>query len=518
MKFSNTNLYLAAILLLFIFTRLYKISDIPQSVYWDEASIGYNAYSIAQTGKDEWGKFLPLSFEAFGEYKLPVYIYATAFSVKIFGLNEFALRIPAVLFSFGVVILTFFLAKKLTKDYLSGLLTAFFVVTSQWFFIISRTGFEATAGLLFYISGIYFFILALENKRNLILISIIGFILSLYSYNSFLIITPMTLLILAAFYFKKLFFFVQDNLVLSVTCLIILAIGGFGTLNSLITGRISRLDEVGIFIAYNQRKYQTFIAVAANYLSHFNPNFLFFTGDGNWRSQQPKFGPINLIYLPLIILGISYILRKRKKEYFLVLLLLLIAPIPASITRESPHALRSISAVPALAFIEALGALKLASYFTNKKYVFSIIVGLTLISFLIYYQNFTTFYTRNTANDWQYFYKKINLDYKKEFNNFDHILISDRNNQPYIFSLFYLQYDPYKFRSEVKYNQTIRRATSLVSSFDKFIFTNIDYYQLPFGKSLIFTHPSDKMDEIKWREAILNPDGTVGGYVYEYKK
>src|SRR3989338_10517008 len=103
---------LVLICLFFLITRLYKINEIPVSVYWDEASIGYNAYSIAQDGKDEWGEFLPLHFRAFGEFKLPVYIYTTAASVKLFGLNAFAVRLPSVIFSLGIVILTYFLAKS----------------------------------------------------------------------------------------------------------------------------------------------------------------------------------------------------------------------------------------------------------------------------------------------------------------------------------------------------------------------------------------------------------------------
>jgi hypothetical protein len=37
---------------------------------WDEASLGYNAWSIALTGRDEHAKFLPYdAFAAFGDYK-----------------------------------------------------------------------------------------------------------------------------------------------------------------------------------------------------------------------------------------------------------------------------------------------------------------------------------------------------------------------------------------------------------------------------------------------------------------
>lgn len=516
MSARRVKIILLLIFLLFISTRLYKLNNIPPSVYWDEASIGYNAYSIVQTGKDEKGRFIPLDFEAFGEYKLPIYIYTTALSVKAFGLNEFAVRIPAVLFSLGVVIFSFFLAKKLTKNNSVGLLTAFFVTTSQWFFIISRTGFEATAGLLFYVSGLYFFFSAIEEKKYFLIISIICFILTLYSYNSFLIITPISLLFLIIFYLQQLKAYVKKNLILIIICLAILIVGGFGVINSVISGRIARLDEVGISGAYNHRKYQTVITVISNYFSHFSHKFLFFEGDGNGRTQQPHFGQINLIFLPLLILGSLYCLRE-KKEYRLVLFLLLIAPIPASVTRESPHALRSISAVPFIALISSLGVLKLTSMLNNNLYT-KVVIGSTLIAFLSYFQIFIFNYTKETSNDWQYPLKVINTAYAKEFNNFDNIVISDRYNQPYIFTLFYQEIDPDKFRSQVQYNTSIRKATSLVNRLDKIIFTNVDYYQLPKGRSLIFTHPTDKMDEFKWKETILNPDGSIGAYVYEYER
>src|SRR3990167_9998075 len=129
-----TKILLFAIILLFLLTRLYKIAEIPPSVYWDEASIGYNAYSIAETSKDEWGEFLPLHFRAFGEFKLPVYIYSAVPFIAVFGLNELSVRFPAVLFSLGVVILTYLLTKRLFND-VSALWSSFFITISPWFFI-----------------------------------------------------------------------------------------------------------------------------------------------------------------------------------------------------------------------------------------------------------------------------------------------------------------------------------------------------------------------------------------------
>src|SRR3989344_8228068 len=108
------KVFLIAIILVASVLRLYKLGSIPPSLYWDEASLGYNAYSILISARDEHGKFLPLiNFAAFGDYKPPGYIYATVPVVAIFGLSDFAIRFPSAFFGILTVLLTYFLTKKL---------------------------------------------------------------------------------------------------------------------------------------------------------------------------------------------------------------------------------------------------------------------------------------------------------------------------------------------------------------------------------------------------------------------
>ncbi|MEK9171508.1 MAG: 4-amino-4-deoxy-L-arabinose transferase, partial [Patescibacteria group bacterium] len=57
------------------FLRFYKLGQIPSSLDWDEVSLAYNAQSILQTGKDEFGHSWPLSIQSFSDYKPPVYTY-----------------------------------------------------------------------------------------------------------------------------------------------------------------------------------------------------------------------------------------------------------------------------------------------------------------------------------------------------------------------------------------------------------------------------------------------------------
>lgn len=500
---------LALICIFFLFTRLYKISEIPPSVYWDEVSIGYNAYSIAQTGKDEWGDFLPLHFRAFGEFKLPVYIYSVVPFVKIFGLNEFSLRFPAVLFSLGVVIITYLLSKKISGNILAGLFSSFFISISPWFFIFSRTGYEATAGVMFYLLGIYLFLLTKKNSWY-ILISTLSFVFSVYSYNSFRIITPATFLILLFMeprnlkeFFNRAIFPVVLSLLL-----ILLAVIPIYRLYVYDAGS-SRLQAIGGVNAESFLK---------NYSSHFSPDFLLF-GDKNLRSQQKDFGQIYLPELLLLILGLLYISRKQK-FVSLPLALLLLGPIPAAITKESPHALRAISVVPFICIISAAGAIYLKRFFPKKFFVESAISIIFLAFFINYFINFITVYPTQSSEAWQYGYKKIFADFKDEFMKYDRIIISEEFGQPYIFALFYLKYDPGRFRQEVVRNSVDQWGFSTVAKFGKFEFGKIDQIlkRSPTNaltNVIVFASVSEKIPNLTPLGTIRFLDGSTALWIYK---
>jgi 4-amino-4-deoxy-L-arabinose transferase-like glycosyltransferase len=114
MKKNNILLFIV-IFTLGIILRFWQLGRIPDSLNWDEASWGYNAYTIAETGKDEYGVSFPLSFKAFGDFKQPVYIYLDAIAIKIFGLNAFAVRFPSALFGSLAIIFVFLLVYELFK-------------------------------------------------------------------------------------------------------------------------------------------------------------------------------------------------------------------------------------------------------------------------------------------------------------------------------------------------------------------------------------------------------------------
>src|SRR5690606_22776989 len=97
-KFFKTHKILAGIILLALILRFFNLSTNPPALYWDEANIDYNAYSILKAGIDEHGVKFPIThFLAYGDAKPPLYIYAVSLSMAIFGVNEFSVRLPSAL-------------------------------------------------------------------------------------------------------------------------------------------------------------------------------------------------------------------------------------------------------------------------------------------------------------------------------------------------------------------------------------------------------------------------------------
>ena len=110
---NKQKILLLLIILIGIFLRFYRLGDVPSSLNWDEVSWGYNAYSITQTGKDEHGASFPLSFQAFGDYKQPVYVYLAAVSVKLFDLNPFSVRLPSAVLGSATILFVYLLVAEL---------------------------------------------------------------------------------------------------------------------------------------------------------------------------------------------------------------------------------------------------------------------------------------------------------------------------------------------------------------------------------------------------------------------
>ncbi len=173
--------------------RLINLNALPLN--WDEVSHGYNAYSLLLTGRDQWNQAFPLlNFRAYGDYPTTLNLYMSVLPLKVFGMTDFALRLPHILIGILSVVLAYIAAFRWQKNRLLALFAAFFVALEPWTFFPSRAVFQSnwTVFLLFLGLGLYF------SKKTIPAVLIWG--LSLFAYHNTRIFIPLLLVFLL---FKK---------------------------------------------------------------------------------------------------------------------------------------------------------------------------------------------------------------------------------------------------------------------------------------------------------------------------
>ena len=65
-KKHKTKILFTIILIIAIFTRLYRIDELPQGIHVDEAGIAYDAYCFANYGVDRYLNKMPVYMINFG--------------------------------------------------------------------------------------------------------------------------------------------------------------------------------------------------------------------------------------------------------------------------------------------------------------------------------------------------------------------------------------------------------------------------------------------------------------------
>lgn len=479
--------------------RIAFINQYPPSLNWDEVSHGYNAYSILQTGKDEWGATLPLIFRAYGDYKLPVYIYTSVPFVATFGLTALAVRLPSILAGTLAVLFTYLLVKEIfrkSEQKHIALISAFLMAVSPWSWFLSRIAVEANLALMFIIAGVYFFLVSLRSKGWYLILSIVFLGLSVWTYNSARIFIPLLVLIIGFIYkvdLKKIFqkqksFAFVSTIVLTVFLLpmfiqLVNPVGGarYENVKILDSGTIARIEQnrnisqlpsIMPRLIHNKVTYFS-VEFTKNYISHFSPQFLFVEGGDHYQFSVPGWGLLYFVNLPLFLIGI-FILGKgiKQKSSQLLFAWLLLAPIASSLTREAPHALRAIVMLPIPIIIIAVGFIFLITLVKNKAWIIWSFYILALLLGLVKYVSVYMDYGKDYSWAWQYGYKQTVELINEKYDAYDKIIVTKKYGEPHEFFLFYNKVDPNKFINDPTLIRFYQSNWYWVDRFDKFYFVN----------------------------------------------
>lgn len=495
MKKILKNKQLIAVLLLTLVAFALRFSGLasnPPSINWDEASHGYNAFSILKTGKDEWGKTFPLIFRAFGDFKLPVYIYLTTIPVAIFGLNTVSARLISVIAGTLAIPGIYLLFKqlfpklklKIGKFTLKpALLAAFLLALNPWHFFISRPALEANLSLTLIIFATWALLKA-SKKSSYYLVSSILFSLSLHTYNTARVFVPLILITWFIIYRPK--FKLNPKQIISALILSAsLGLVAYQVLTGSGTARYSKLailspsavfqigqnrlqSQLPAFLArlrFNRPVY--FVqAFFKNYLSYFSLPFFY-----QIRGAQYQFAiPVkNMTTLPVHILAVfgffralSSALKSSSKGFKFTLSWFLLAPVAAALTADPPQALRPNPMIPALIILAVIGLHWLITLFKKYSWAQKILLpGLLLIitfAFYRYHQAYWQEYRYEYASSWQYGYQQI-VDYVEENKHqYDRVFISKKHGEPHVFYAFYSRLAPQKLwpsnPDNIRYSQS----------------------------------------------------------------
>ena len=508
MYLFKKNIYLIILTFVFLlafFLRFYNLGVNPPSLDWDEASIGYNAYSILKTGADEYGNKLPLSIRYFGDYKPPAYIYLSVPSIALFGLSEMGVRLPSAILGFLSVITIYFLTKEIfsklekNKKEILAILAAFFWGVSPWSLQFSRAAFEGNAGIFFFLLAFLLLLKSLKAKW-LAILAAISFVLSIYSYHSFVLITPLFIAAFTLLFWKDILVNKKYYLVSLLFGLIIslpvyssfISIGGSGSRLSMVsifaTGETinpsikrleydySRSDKIGAIL--DNRRVVYFLALAKGYFDHWNPDFLFFNGDGGGQHHAVNMGMQYLWELPFIIFGIYFIFRDRTKKSLLILVLFLIAPLSSAVSTGTPHPVRAIAMAPAFSIFTALGVYYFFLNRNNYKYKILLVItaGLFVINFAYYLHQYYVHTPRQISHWWQYGNKEAVLEAKSVENKYSKILFTYIYDQPYIYYLFHNKIEPSWYQKNWNYQGSgqVERMRRVIGKYE---FRKINYSQ-----------------------------------------
>lgn len=453
-KFLKNNKWLIIILFLATFLRVYRINYVE--LFGDELDAGYHAYSLMTTGKDYKGHLLPTYAQSFSEWRAPGLMYAMVPFIKVFGLNEWGVRLTAAFFGIALIIVWSWLLKTISVDKKVNLLSCLLLAIVPWQVQYSRAGYELTMMSTFLVLGIIFWVKALRSKKNwLILGAGVCNVVALYTYNTANLYVPLLVLaglMVFGWQWKKIFKLFLVGFVLALPLIINILWGKAADRFSLfsvwnnkeVAAKVNDLRNEDGNSTISKVFYNKFSIsikkIFFNYTNALGSNFLFNEGDVTFRQSLHYVGNLFWVMLPLIVFGLYKAFSFKKKVELsdkFILLITLLAPIPSSLTIDGyNHASRLFLLSIPLTYWAAKGWASL-----NKKlyWIAFFIVALEFSNYQFYYWHN---YRLESWKWWHTGYKELMSDIQTERQDYQRVLIDNVYEPSLIRYLFWNKVDP----------------------------------------------------------------------------
>lgn len=536
-------LFISIVILGAIF-RLYALQQYPIHLSHDEVSQAYDAISIAQTGRDIYGNFLPTIFPSVGDYKSPFYTYATALVYLLIGNHEWMIRVVGVVFGILIIPVVFWFAFKLTKESKIALFAAFFTAISSSEIHFSRKSFENGAGIFFLLIAFICFLTYLEEQRRFrwLYLGVILSAFGMYTYFSHAIIIP---LMLGAFIliFRKKFIWGFNKYLPAIFLWILLIVP---LIMIVLTNPGSRYRSQAVFVTQdytlaNQLNLITnenpllayFLQLKIigdfsfnRYLGQLDPAYLFGNGLGLTNQGMIDMGPLLFLQLPLLLMGFYYLAKRADfaNVYKLLVVWIALGVLPSGLTFEaySPH--RMVIVFTLLNVLTGIGTYWLWQKIGNLKFYNLAIILIMATLFVLNEIYFFHIYFVNTPFEKseyiQYPFKQIAEFAWSQYKDVDLIVFDPLSggDAPFVapatqyYLAYFGNYPPSKFQEQYKIGSKERETT-----FDKFSIRKITWIDDQYLKNTLFigswlSLPIQSIDKNKILKIFYRYDGKPAFY------
>lgn len=480
------------ILIIGILIRIVGIADMPNALNCDEASAGYEAFSILNYGIDRNGNFMPAFLVAWGGGQNALLSYLMIPFIKIFGLSTLSVRLPMAILGCISLVVMYLLLKKISNKKMAIIGLAFFAIC-PWHIIKSRWGLESNLFPDLILIFTYLLVKGLEDKNKILYyLSFVIAGISAYSYGTSYYFLPVFLIPLLILLIRKQKITIKQAIIsilivgaVSLPIILYVIINTFG------------LEQINLpFITIPKlevNRYKVLTSMfSGNFISTSMNNFLssmrilITQSDGlPWNNIIP-FGTIYLFSTIFTIIGLVDSFRNNKKvqsKYSYIFNIWFIVCIILTFICEPNINRLNIIMIPII-YYTIVGIYIIVN---NVKKLSMPILIIYIISFGLFMNK----YIHQDCNEFGNFEGDVQevIEYVDKIQD-KKIYITDKIQSNYIHVLFYTQYDTRKFVETVDYEDP-KAEFKNVKSFGKYYFDNIENLELE-NKSIYVIKNEDK--------------------------
>jgi Dolichyl-phosphate-mannose-protein mannosyltransferase len=317
--------FLGLAILVYLLTRLTRITDFPIYFFTDEAIQTLLASDFVRDGfKGYDGVLLPTYFSNYGKYSLGTSVYLQLIPYMLFGRSIWVTRATTALATLLAAGSLYLILKKVFKIKAPWLGILILAATPTWF-LHSRTAFETCLASSFYAASIYFYMRYRdENPRHLYAAALMA-ALAFYTYNPTRIVVVVTAIFLLINDFR--YHWQQRKTVLislGLTLLLTLPYLRFTLTHE--GESLKHLQMIGSYWFQPLSLGEKLSRFAGEYLKGINPFYWYFPSDEDLNRHVMKgYGHLLWISLPLMLVGLGITLRNFKSSVHRVLLITVLA-------------------------------------------------------------------------------------------------------------------------------------------------------------------------------------------------